>query len=593
MRPASSRQLDAVAARDRKISFRVWVNDAGGTPVDWSDFVQSFQVQEDQDQAVVTASVTFWREDNGVTTAPFMSDPAPIFPGRAIEIQVAVVQAGDSVLTEDWEPIFRGTIDDTGWGGQGAEVTVPARGKGRNLIKSFIRTEQNYGNIPGTEPVQNVIQAILDDVFGVGGVELDVVGDPDLGILEYTQKRESVQSAIQALVDLNGWVARYVWNEAYQDWRLTLYEPDRAKTTPDHVFGPADYLEVTELDLSTADIRNEVEVLYSDEVNSVVVVDSDSIAEFGGPNDDADYFFLDVREDPQINTLAKATALAVAILSDLSQPRAVQVTKNAFFPFVELGDLYRFTANDVHYNTDQDMAVTGYSHSVSRDGAFTTLRVRGTPSGGASRWFRRRTVAERKREIIDTDEPTEELATEDIKFLYTNRYASQGFDVPSSQSASLGGWISTSEVIQGLNGVFRDVDDTERVNGITLYRAIAAVNFNAAPVPKAWECVIGWLPAEDSDGVNWAVALDPTGVVPYDDVYQQAYDAPDEETEPTASPALVWVAPTSSDHPDVLDVGDVPAGQGFVFWIRLTVDPGAAGQVTDEFLTFQDRVPAT
>lgn len=395
-RTASARQLAAIAADDRQIDWQVLIDDSGGSQVDWTDWVQSWEVTESQDRAVMTATVQMWREQGDTSLAPLVGSPSNIAANRDIEIRVAVVEQGSSVTSSDWEPVFRGKIDDPEWGGDAPTISVPARGPGRLLLKEFVETETEYGNDAGTDPIEDVMQDIIDDHV-TSGPTMVVEGDPDFGILTYTQQSESVFQAHQALVDLIGWVARYKWDETSQDWAYTLYEPDRSKTTPDWTFSTGAYKTITDARLPTDTVRNRVEVKWSETEASYVAEDSTSQAEFG-----VQYMKYDVTGSQDIDTLTKATALGNAIVSDVGEPRFEQASIGYFNPFIELGDLCRFNANDIHYDNAQDMAVVAYTHEGSTEGVDTTLWTRGKPSGGVDRWFRRSNIARQK---VDLDVP--------------------------------------------------------------------------------------------------------------------------------------------------------------------------------------------
>jgi hypothetical protein len=84
-----------------------------------------------------------------------------------------------------------------------------------------------------------------------------------------------------------------------------------------------------------------------------------------------------------------STTLADALMSDLANPVAEHEGEVPFFRFVELGDLYQFNADGIHYDSDQKLAVTGYAHRLTsgdKPQSRTTLQCRGKPSAGFRRW---------------------------------------------------------------------------------------------------------------------------------------------------------------------------------------------------------------
>ena len=577
-------------AGDRKEYVRVMVADAADVLQDMSEWFVGATVTASLEQLAKTASVTFWRETATESIAPLMTSPVPIDAGRRLWIDVAVVALGVTPDSPDWVPLFRGTIDDPEWGTSRSQLTVSCRDYAKRLDQ-WIKTPAEYGNSIVPVAIETVMQAILDDVLGVGEETLYVIGDPDFGIVLYTQDRMSLASALGELRDLIGWDLRYLWNDAQDDYVLTLYEPDVLQTTPNHIYDTDDYFEITRLERTSVGIRNYIEVAYDPDgtLPNEIAIDSGSVAEFG-----EQYMYMDETRNNLINNAASAQALGAAILRDTSRPPLSHVAENALDPTVELGRLCRYTANDVHYSADQDVSVLSYTHALSPDGNSTSIEARGQPGGGVTRWFQRFEKRQRENEIDDTTTFSPTITTDDLLILYTTNQSgvTQGYTVASTPSESLGGWISTTEVATGKNGLFRDVTEAERVAGITLYRSVAFVNRSTAPVPKTWECVKGYFSDIGVSGdYLWEMALDPAGVVPVQDDTIQSCVSADEETEPDCSPALTWVSPADWDDVDAADVGDVAAQYGFVVHLRLVVTAGATNVLTDETYVFRNGIP--
>lgn len=219
----------------------------------------------------------------------------------------------------------------------------------------------------------------------------------DWHIKPYRQQRQSALDACLAIAQMIGWDLRMKWVASTTNaWKLVLYEPARDNTTAARTFGPSTYKNITQLNLGRDGIRNVVRVVYTDSAAAmtngvdfprkiVQVEDSASIAKYGRA-------FCEIAESSasQIDTSAEATDLANAVLSDLSEPAADQAVVMGLFPHVELGDLYAFSPNGVHYDVEQKLAVVSYQHQITKDGkAQTTLQCRGKPSGGFLSWHKR------------------------------------------------------------------------------------------------------------------------------------------------------------------------------------------------------------
>jgi hypothetical protein len=242
--------------------------------------------------------------------------------------------------------------------------------------------------------VETVIQQILNDNM-TSAPTLTTTVSPAWLIRYYKQSRTGVWLAIRALVDQIGWDLRYKFNAGLGDYRLELNDVPRSATIPNREFRADERFRLSRLETKLEGIRNVVRVIFRDSQDLdpsliprrkvVEVVDSTSVSKYGRR-------FMEVGEGKttNIDTTSEATTFANIMLADLKDPVAELEVEMPFFPFVELGDLYRFKADGVHSDVDQDLAVVSYSHSMTsgeRPKATTTITCRGKPSGGYRRWL--------------------------------------------------------------------------------------------------------------------------------------------------------------------------------------------------------------
>lgn len=355
------------------------------------DWAVGVEITQDLDRPVPQATVTFRRDrEDSDSLAPLMeasglnvddlSAYAPLLDaGRALRIRTAVVAAGVTpTFPGDYQTVFDGVIDVVEWGSDPVRV-IARNGPGQEASDAFIESRTVYADPADTLDV--VAQAILTDWTGL---TLDVPVTPSFVINPYPADGESVLVAIQRLASLIGWVVEDRWSNTAGEFRLTLYEPDRAATVPDWTFGPEDYFSVARAEVNRHGIRNAIDVVYLDggtTPTTVSVTDAPSITRYGRR-------FMRVTEgsDSPIDTNAEATTLANAILSDLADPDAeLEVEARYFWP-VQLGDLLRFTDNAIHFDTSQDLAVSAFRHVLEDGFGRTYLSVRGSPSGGYRSW---------------------------------------------------------------------------------------------------------------------------------------------------------------------------------------------------------------
>lgn len=406
MRTATAPELAILAANMRSETLRVKVANGSGTMKDVSSWVESYSVDNDQDQPVGGATVSFTRA-NGPTQSfsPLRTDStinlkddlvtyAPQLDiNRAITIELATTAIGTAPVAGDYKLLFQGTIDIVDF--SGTPVTVTCRDQGATLVDRWIEVAAPFGSLGGVA-VETVMQQVIDSVFGGGVITLFNNTSPPVSYVispAYQQQIMSVMDAEVALAQLPGDDVRYKWDDGTSTFRFTLSTPPRTKTTPDYTFGPSAYFDVTQLSLDITNIRNVIIVNYPDSADFgnrhvLTVSDSASITKYGRRT-----LFITEGSTSPINTSGEATTLANAALADLKDPKADQELELPLFWPGDLGDLYRFSANNVHYNTNQDLAVVQITHVGQKTSAGfrnrTHIKVRGSPIGQYNTWLTR------------------------------------------------------------------------------------------------------------------------------------------------------------------------------------------------------------
>ena len=74
-------------------------------------------------------------------------------------------------------------------------------------------------------------------------------------------------------------------------------------------------------------------------------------------------------------------------LSDLKEPKATMEVELPYFWPLEINDRVRFEANNIHHDAPLDLAVTGFTHTLSEDGdASTVIQCRGKPAAANKLW---------------------------------------------------------------------------------------------------------------------------------------------------------------------------------------------------------------
>lgn len=413
MRTLSTNDAAVLATRDYVAHRRVKVANSAGSLIDFTalegwDFVESVRIGGQVEQTLANATVTFRREVEQLSLAPLHAtsklnqlagsySPA-LAEGRLITIEAAVTPAG--VTPSTWMEVFRGEIDSIDAGPD--VITVEARDLACRLMDRFIEDDsREYGSDVGVA-VETVMQSVLTD--NSTGETLWCPSSPSFVIApKYRQKQESVLQALETLAQLFGGQLRHVYDSGTSAWRLKLSVPERTSPASTYTFTADHYLSVERLWSSRQEVRNKIRGRFYDRAtldaggqptySTVLVQDGPgagtSITKYGGPTAVPRYMEIRLDKTDVINTAAQMTTLLNAALADLKDPLAEFGVTMPLFPHVETNDFYTWSANGVHFTSDQGFAVVSYEHSWPAKGQATTrMELRGKPTIGASRWLR-------------------------------------------------------------------------------------------------------------------------------------------------------------------------------------------------------------
>lgn len=404
MRTISTAQEKALVSECRADHMRVRVDsDGAGTWVDLTDlegidWVRSARISENIDNPMKSATITLWREWEqlslvGLMTGSKINESNTVIDiAREIKIETAVVGGDTTPESSDWVLVFHGYIDDIDFGGAKAEMRLICRDQGAELADTFIESVAVRG-AAGGRAVETVMQNILNAAFA-SPPTLYVPTSPSWNILEYKQGKEPVISALRKLANQIGWDVRYKWRAGTAQYELTLYEPDRSSPSVARTFDSAEYYNITQASISRKNIRNRIKVTYTDPTQEIrdtggspyrtsyIAEDATSKTKYG-----TRYMEVSESSSSNIDSAAEAQTMAEAIRDDLKEPTLTHTVELPYFWAVELGDYYTFAANDIHYDTNQSLAVVGISHSLEPGKCRTTLMTRGIPSAGTNRWL--------------------------------------------------------------------------------------------------------------------------------------------------------------------------------------------------------------
>lgn len=394
----------AAAGFDVHLRASLYVEPTGWVSLNFlagKDFVLGAKYDFALDTPVGQCSIELAREVDGVSLSPYVSSSpvnesgALLAPWRLFTLGVAITPLGMQPTESMWREEFRGRIDDVVVSEE--TVTISGRDLGAVLQRYQCEEERTYGSDSGTA-METVMGQVLDDNGLSGTVSVTTPVSPSALVKKYVQKKEPVLDALRmTLASRIGWELRYWYDSAAGTYtQLRFYEPDRENTTAAFSFSPSVYTVLGELRETGEDVRNVVDVWYTDLADldaagnpkrkRVRVSDSASVALYGRA-----WMEMAEASTSSIDTEEEAERLAEAAIADLKDAKIVGTVEVPYFPWVELGDLYSLGANGATHDEDLVLHVERYEHELSpRGNARTTLSFRGSkPTASMRGWLQR------------------------------------------------------------------------------------------------------------------------------------------------------------------------------------------------------------
>ena len=318
-----------------------------------------------------------------------------LWPYRGVVFQVAVTAPG--MAPNNWITLFEGYLGDN-ITTEPHMVTVRCRDKSKRLQDAYIDTPKTY---TGPMAAETLIQAIINDYVEnpprlycpvASGITFDEMK------VEYV----SVWDAIQNVAKQMGWFLGYRWNGS--GFVLTFMEPPRSKNTADFLFNWEDDIYHETLDISDADIRNVVTVVYRDkatgERTTVTVSNPGSIEEYTKRA-----MQIEEADTSLIDNYSKAYDFAQKCLWDLSELSATDKLDMPLLPELDLFSTFTVT-NPLVSSTTDFFAVQSVRHSLNfgGQGRFRTeVIATGRVVGAKKRWTDMETRPGRPGEPLDPD----------------------------------------------------------------------------------------------------------------------------------------------------------------------------------------------
>lgn len=356
---------------------------AGG--IDLTPQLVGFTLTYSIDNACGQGSFTFARGKGSDSLSPLIAASNYQQGGRPLldpnGTMVLNLDIGDGTgVMQPMDSVFLGRMDRVIAGQGGGLVTVQCRDYGGFYLNTTINQTEMYGSVAG-EDLEVVMGQILA-AHGWSSGDIYVPVSPGYAVFEFPQEPMSVLAALRILAQQIGWdVRHFPGDERF----LRLYDPARERVAPDAIIGPTRYEDITELTWGDEDVRNLWHGYWEDAEGTVnetpvIAFDQASIDRY-----DERFAQIYVRRAEGIRSTGAMQNFLNAALADNKEPFASHQIRMPFYPTVLLNDLHLYQANGEEYDTDQLVAVVGYTHqwqaaAPGRPGVTTTtISARGRP----------------------------------------------------------------------------------------------------------------------------------------------------------------------------------------------------------------------
>jgi hypothetical protein len=163
------------------------------------------------------------------------------------------------------------------------------------------------------------------------------------------------------------------------------------------------------------------------------------------------------------------------------------------------------------------------------------------------------------------------VISSDIKLRYSVGTGSAGLTTAGTRDASLGKYVSTTDVTAPPNAYFDDVSSAEALAGDTEYRCVFVYNSHATDSALNVQVAIS---AEVSGGGSTQIALDNIAAGAANGASALSATVANENTAPSG---------VGSFGTTTLTIGTLAAGAAKAFWLKRTVGASTASIVGDGF----------
>lgn len=158
------------------------------------------------------------------------------------------------------------------------------------------------------------------------------------------------------------------------------------------------------------------------------------------------------------------------------------------------------------------------------------------------------------------------IVSTDIQFRLSTKSGSAGDTTTSTPSASLGKYVSTTQMATGANNLFDNISGSENIAQATDYRCVFVLNNHATLTLEASNIYV----TNVAGGADVTIGIDPAAASAKGSATAQATSIASESAAPSG---VTFSAPAQGSE---LVLGDIGPGQVRAVWVKRTATNSAA-----------------
>ncbi len=358
------------------------------------------------DQLATQGQISLFRGDatGPLGLSPFLRALTPVSyrpqAGRHFALETATVAKGAG--PSGYQTVFDGRIDRAEGASGQAETQLTCRDMMGLLLNHIIEPDPppespdgKNGFLVPSNPLGSHLAILRATAYpNVAGVFIEQelasrpivgLGSPDWTVIDtWVQYGGNLAEQLNQAVLQRGWSFHYRYTPL-SNGAFVYYDPARSDSGANYIVQPEEVIRVLKCTIDDQDVTNVWDLLWGrgSARTRTRISDTVSIGKYGRR-----YGSFPEDQNGQIDTLTEAGRMLEGMLADTKDPVVELDYERLYFWPVELADKHLMIANLITTDVNLDLAVIGYTHTITPKSMRSVIRCRGTAVAARKRWRR-------------------------------------------------------------------------------------------------------------------------------------------------------------------------------------------------------------